>query len=132
MKAVHLVRILLSASLLVAASLAAAADSTTRSNDSPPPALIQHADMLKWISDGERGLWIQLINLRWFYARFTHVCHGLSSTNSVVFDTRSAGHISQTSAIALPGGARCPFQSLAASVGPPQTRFAVAPVAQTQ
>jgi hypothetical protein len=88
------------------------------------------AALLNWQADGERGLWIQARNLRWFYARFAHVCHGLSSTNSLTFETLAAGRIDRTSAVVTPGGGRCPVQALARSGAPPQA--VVEPAPQTQ
>jgi len=93
-------------------------------------AFLEHAAMRNWQADGERGLWIQARNLRWFYARFAHVCHGLSSTNSLTFETLASGRIDRTSAVMTPGGGRCPVQTFARSGAPPQAR--VEPAPQTQ
>ena len=96
------------------------------------PAM-HHADMRSWLADGERGLWIQGGNSEWFYARFSAACHGLNSTNSLVFDTRSSGDIDRTTSIVLPGGGRCDMQSFAPSTGPSKDRNGdVVPAPQTQ
>jgi hypothetical protein len=95
--------------------------------------LVSHAQLRNWLADGERGLWIQRSNSRWFYARFSAACHGLNSTNSLVFDTRSSGNIDRTTSVVLPGGARCEMQTFARSGGPPKNRNAdVVPQPQTQ
>jgi hypothetical protein len=96
-------------------------------------AFVNRADMLNWLADGERGLWIQANNLRWFYARFTDACRGLNSTNSLVFDTRVLGKIDQAASVLVPGHGRCKVQTLAPSSGPPKDRNAhVAQEPQTQ
>ena len=57
-------------------------------------------------------------------ARFTGVCHGLNSTNSLVFDTRASGNIDRTSSVVVPGVGRCLVRSLAPCGGPPKNRNA--------
>ena len=77
-----------------------------------------------WLADGERGLWLQAIDLRWFYARFAHTCRGLSATNSLSFDTRGSDNIDSRSAVVVPGGGRCTVLSFLPSHGPPDSRNA--------
>ena len=91
---------------------------------SGPAAFVNRADMREWLADGERGLWIQAGNLRWYYARFAGICHGVNSTNSLAFDTRASDNIDQKSAVIVPGGTRCRVQSVAPSGGPPKNRYA--------
>lgn len=85
---------------------------------------VHHADLRNWLADGERGLWIQAGNGEWFYARFSEACRGLNSTNSLVFDTQTSRNIDRTTAVVLPGGARCALRSFAPSGGPPADRYA--------
>jgi hypothetical protein len=92
--------------------------------DSAAAAFLNRAELRHWLADGERGLWIQVVNLKWFYARFSGVCRGLDSTNSLVFDTRASGNIDRTSAVVVPGRGRCTVQTLAPSGGPPKNRNA--------
>jgi hypothetical protein len=87
-------------------------------------AFVNHADLMNWLADGERGLWIQVNNLRWFYARFAGVCHGLNSTNSLVFDTRASTKVDRTSSVVVPGRGPCRVQTLVPSSGPPKNRNA--------
>ena len=77
-----------------------------------------------WLADGERGLWLQAVDLRWFYARFAHACHGLSVTNSLSFETRAQDKIDSRSAVVVPGSGRCSLMSFVPSHGPPQGRNA--------
>jgi len=85
---------------------------------------VSHAQLRDWLADGERGLWIQAGDLQWFYARFVHACQGLSATNSLLFDTRGSDNIGTTSAVVVPGGARCTVLTFLPSDGPPKDRNA--------
>jgi hypothetical protein len=122
----------------VIAALATAPLNVTLAAWNPPgaagaAAFVHHADMRNWLADGERGLWIQAGNLEWFYARFSAACHGVNSTNSLVFDTGSSGDIDRTTSVVLPEGGRCQMQTFAPSGGPPANRNAdVVPAPQTQ
>ncbi len=85
-------------------------------------SFVSHADLRDWLADGERGLWIQAGNLRWFYARFAQACQGLSVTNSLLFDTRGSDNIDSTSAVVIPGVGRCTVLTFVPSEGPPKDR----------
>jgi len=87
-------------------------------------AFLDRARLRDWLADGERGLWLQALDLRWFYARFAHACHGLRATNSLSFDTRGSDNIDSRSAVVVPGSGRCTLLSFVASHGPPQSRNA--------
>jgi len=82
-------------------------------------AFVNRAEMIKWVADGELGLWIQARDLKWFYARFTGVCQGVSSTNSLIFTTGPSGNIDRASSVTVPAGGRCRLRSLVRSGGPP-------------
>ena len=82
-------------------------------------AFVNRAEMIKWVADGELGLWIQARDLKWFYARFTGVCQGVSSTNSLMFNTGASGNIDRTSSVTVPAGGRCRLRSLVPSGRPP-------------
>jgi len=85
---------------------------------------LNRAWLRDWLADGERGLWLQAVDLRWFYARFAHACHGLSVTNSLSFETRAPDKIDSRSAVVVPGSGRCSLMSFVPSHGPPQGRNA--------
>lgn len=112
----------LSTAALVEPNPAQARDST---------AFIKRDEMLNWLADHDRGLWIQMGEFKWFYARFADVCPGLSSTNSLVFDAPASGNIGRTSIVVGPGGGRCTIRAIAPSNGPPKNRNASV-VAQPQ
>jgi hypothetical protein len=78
--------------------------------------------MLNWLADGQKGLWIQTGNTKWFYARFANNCPGLQSTNSLVFETGASNRIDRTSSISVSGRQRCKVQTLVPSNGPPKNR----------
>lgn len=90
----------------------------------PGGAAVSHADMVRWLADGERGLWIQTRNLKWFYGRFKANCSGLNATNSIVIDTGSSDKIKPMTIIAIPGRGRCAMRTFASSTGPPKDRNA--------
>src|SRR5262245_50406730 len=76
--------------VLAASPMASAVAATYLTDVDSTTTFLNHAQLRGWLADGERGLWIQAIDLRWFYLRFTHACHGLSATNSLAFDTRGS------------------------------------------
>lgn len=86
-------------------------------------AVVNRTETINWLADGEFGLWIQTLSLRWFYARFTGACHGVNLTNSIIFDTDGSGNIDRTSSVIVPGTGRCRLQSLEPSGGPPNSRY---------
>jgi hypothetical protein len=94
---------------------------------------VNRSEMIAWLADGERGLWIQARTLEWFYARFGSICHGVNATNSLVFEAEESGDIGQRSSIVVPGYGRCAVQTLRRSDGPPKGRYAaVQPQPQSQ
>ena len=90
----------------------------------PGGAAVSHAEMLRWLADGERGLWIQTRNLKWFYGRFRANCSGLNATNSIVIDTGSSDKIKPMAIIGIPGRGRCTMRTFTSSTGPPKNRNA--------
>ena len=83
---------------------------------------LSRADMLSWLADGQKGLWIQAGNTKWFYARLASICPGLQSTNSLVFETGASNRIDRTGFISVSGQRRCKVQTLVPSNGPPKNR----------
>src|SRR5262249_52785005 len=45
--------------------------------------VVNRTELIKWLADGEHGLWIQARSVSWLSARFAGVCHRVSLTNSV-------------------------------------------------
>jgi hypothetical protein len=78
---------------------------------SPPAVSVSHADLVKWLADGERGLWIHANTIEWFYARFARGCHAIGKTNSMVLETDASGHMDGRSSATMPGGTRCRLRS---------------------
>jgi len=90
--------------------------------DTVATASVSHAELRDWVADGEHGIWIQTRDLKWFYVRLMGSCRGLSSTNSLAFETGASGYIHRYSSVVLPGRARCVVETLAPNAGPPQKR----------
>jgi hypothetical protein len=107
---------------LVALSLgsAFAADSAAQPQASIPFA--NHGGIWNWQADGDKGLWVQSNNRRWYYARFMGPCIGLDFADSVGFDTRPMGTFDRFSAVVVPRWGKCQLQSLELSDGPPKHR----------
>ena len=82
----------------------------------PAPVSISRDQMVNWLADGERGLWIQANTLDWFYARFASGCHGIGKTTSIVFETDASGHVDGISSVTMPAGTQCRPRSLAPSM----------------
>jgi hypothetical protein len=119
--------------ILALSPLGTSVAETSRDGFHSTAAFLSHSRLHDWLADGERGLWVQADDLRWFYAGFAHPCHGLSATNSVDFDTRGSGHIDSGSAVVVPGSGRCTFLNFVPSHGPPKDRNAnVVPEPQAQ
>jgi hypothetical protein len=110
--------------VLAASPMATAVAGTYLTDVDSTTTFLNHAQLRDWLADGERGLWIQAMDLRWFYARFTHACHGLSAAGSLAFDTRGSDTIDSTSAVVVPGSGRCTVLSFLPSEGPPMSRNA--------
>jgi hypothetical protein len=108
--------------VLAAAPLATAVAGTYLTDVDSTTTYLNHAQLRDWLADGERGLWIQAIDLRWFYARFARACHGLGATNSLLFDTRGSDTIDSRSTVVVPGSGRCTVLTFLPSQGPPQSR----------
>jgi len=127
----------LAATTLLASAESVSADwSVSAEAADPIPTATQslsHADLLNWLADGEQGLWVQAGNSRWFYARFTNICPGLRSSNSLVFETGASNRIDRTSSVIVSGQQRCSVQNVMPSSGPPKDRNAGVPLQpQTQ
>lgn len=73
-------------------------------------------DLVQWLADGERGLWIHAKTHEWFYARFARGCHEIGTTDSIVLETDASGHVDGRSSVTTPAGRQCRPHSLAPSV----------------
>jgi uncharacterized protein DUF6491 len=72
-----------------------------------------------WAADGERGLWVQAVNRKWYYAQFMGRCVGLGFATALGFDTGAQSVFDRWSAVIVPGYSRCTLTSLTPSDGPP-------------
>ncbi len=107
------------ASMLMRATVAQARPVTATAGT----AVVNRTEMVNWVADGELGLWVQTLNLKWFYLRFTGAGHGVNQTNSITFDTDGSGNIDRTSSVFVRGTGRCRLKSIAPTGGSPEGRF---------
>ena len=73
-----------------------------------------------WSADGDRGLWMQAVSRKWYYAQFMGRCTGLAFATALGFDTRNLSVFDRWSAVVVPGYSRCTLTSLTPSEGPPR------------
>jgi hypothetical protein len=72
-----------------------------------------------WAADGDKGLWVQAVNRKWYYAQFMGRCIGLAFATALGFDTGAESAFDRWSAVIVPGYSRCNVTSLTLSDGPP-------------
>jgi hypothetical protein len=83
-------------------------------------AQIPFADLggiTNWEADGDRGLYIQARDRKWYYASFMGPCIGLEFRDRVGFVTEPGGELDKFSSV-LVGDQRCYFKSFAPSRPP--------------
>ena len=111
---------------MAAAAIAAALSLTPVMADEPADTssevsipFANHGGIRDWQADRDRGLWIQDIHNKWYYATVMSPCIGLNFANSIGFDTRPQGNFDRFSAIVVPREGRCTIQTLRPSGAPP-------------
>jgi hypothetical protein len=108
---------------------------TASAADTAPPVsnvTIPFADrhgIENWEADGDRGLWIQSRDRKWYYARFFAPCFGLPFREALRFKFGPGGELDRWSEVYTRDSGRCAFTSLVASEGPPPKVKAAKPVA---
>jgi hypothetical protein len=70
-------------------------------------------------ADGDRGVWLQDQQRRWYYARVLGPCTGLPFATRIGVDTRFGGNQLDRTGTLLVDRQRCHIDSLTASNGPP-------------
>jgi hypothetical protein len=73
-----------------------------------------------WHADSDRGLWIQDVHGKWYYATVMSPCIGLNFAQRIGFDTRPMGSFDKFSSIVVPREGRCSVQTLRPSGAPPR------------
>jgi hypothetical protein len=106
--------------LTLAGSAMAAAASTDPANvaDAYIP-FASHGGIRDWEADRTRGLWVQDVHRKWYYAKLMGPCIGLNFAHSIGFDTHPLGRFDKFSAIIVPGSGRCVVQTFTRSDAPP-------------
>ena len=118
-------RTLTAVAVLALSPLAAFAGDTAKDDASKtsPEVSIPFANrggIKDWQADADRGLWIQDVHNKWYYAKLLNTCTGLNFANSIGFDTRPSGTFDRFSYIVVPRDGRCAVQTFAASGAPPR------------
>lgn len=101
---------------LIAITSLGLASATPTAAANPSGVSVGPDDLVQWLADGERGLWIHANTHEWFYARFASGCHEIGTTNSIVLETDASGHMNGISSVTMPTGTQCRPHSLAPSV----------------
>jgi hypothetical protein len=112
----------IAASVVAMAPLAISAADPVSTGAGVKTPLLDRAEMRDWLADGERGIWIQMRSLKWFYARLTGHCPGLDATNSLAFGTGDSVRLDRMTSVLVPGHGSCRVQRLAPSAGPGKDR----------
>ncbi|HMS21173.1 DUF6491 family protein [uncultured Sphingorhabdus sp.] len=68
-------------------------------------------------ANGDRGIWIEDRQRRWYYARIIGPCHNLSHANGLAFDTRGAASLDKFGGV-IAGREYCQFDSLVTAEKP--------------
>jgi hypothetical protein len=84
------------------------------------PALIPFAsrNIFTWEADGEKGIWVQSIGRRWYYAEFMSPCTGIQFRTGVRYKFGPAGKLDRWGAVIVPHVSECFFKSFSVSAGP--------------
>lgn len=80
---------------------------------------VNFGSIYDWKADGDKGLWIEDIRHKWYYATLQGPCTGLDFATRIGIDARPADTFDGFSAIVVPGWGRCVVRSLTASDPPP-------------
>jgi hypothetical protein len=114
-------RVVLGVALLVAGASAFAAESA-KPTPQPYIPFANHGGIRDWAADHDRGVWLQDIHRRWYYAKLMGPCIGLDFATTIGFDTHPLGRFDQFSSIVVPGTGRCAVQTFSASGAPPSKK----------
>lgn len=68
-------------------------------------------------ANGDRGLWIEDRQRRWYYARIVGPCHSLDHANALAFDTRGASSLDRFGGVIV-DREHCQFESLVTAEKP--------------
>lgn len=68
-------------------------------------------------ANGDRGLWIEDRQRRWYYARIIGPCRSLDHANGLAFDTRGTASLDKFGGV-IAGGDHCQFESLVTAAKP--------------
>lgn len=76
-----------------------------------------HGGIRNFEANGDRGLWIEDRQRRWYYARIIGPCRSLDHATGIGFDTRGASSLDKFGGIYVSGD-YCQFESLVTAAKP--------------
>jgi hypothetical protein len=93
----------------------------------PAPPVVQasipfanmHGSIRDWRADDDKGIWIQGMGGKWYYATFFSPCHSIQFEHAVGFMPGSTGTLDRWGALYTRGTGKCRFSSLVTSTKPP-------------
>ena len=103
----------------------------------PPPigteATIPFAEhrIYTWEADGDKGLWVQTTDRKWYYGKFMSPCFGLQFREGLRFKFGPSGELDRWGEILRVDHTNCSFTSFVTSLGPPRPQK-TAPAAPAQ
>ncbi len=80
-------------------------------------AFPNYAAIRNFEADGDKGIWIEDQNRRWYYGAFLGTCHGLNFSQAIGFDTRGTSRFDRYSRILVEGD-RCAFDNFVTAQKP--------------
>ncbi|HEX9140509.1 MAG TPA: hypothetical protein VF848_12020 [Steroidobacteraceae bacterium] len=92
----------------------------------PPPigteASIPFAEhrIYTWEADGDKGLWVQTTDRKWYYGKFMSPCFGLQFREGLRFKFGPSGELDHWGEILRVNHTNCSFSSFVTSLGPPR------------
>jgi hypothetical protein len=104
-------------------ALAASAQAQTAAPDMGKPAtipFIRHDAIQDFEADGDKGVYLQDRQHRWYYASVVGPCMSLPFATRIGVDTRFAGDTLDSTGTLLVDGDRCRIDRLVTSGPPPQ------------
>jgi hypothetical protein len=78
-----------------------------------------------WEADGDKGLWVQTTDRKWYYGKFMGPCFGLQFREGLRFKFGPSGELDHWSEILRVEHTNCSFSSFVTSLGPPRPQKTV-------
>lgn len=79
-------------------------------------------NIFNWQADGEKGIWVQAVNRKWYYGTFMSPCNGMPFREGVHFKLAPSGELDRWGAVIIPHYPGCFFKTFVQSNGPPDSK----------